>query len=302
MAQFTQLNLGSKSPKDAPAVLTQLPSKSLSKPVTAVCSGILMAAVFLGVLLLGTNGCSKSERAAVVAPPTQDVSTPAVSAPTATAPTTVAQSKPPKRKKHTKIRTLATYSDPTYGVSFRYPNNYILKSGDEPHKDLAGLGPAQMNFVQPGGSTLVAVELPRNAYPGSNLSSAFFSVSVNPNLSETECTQFASADANTPADDPDLASTVKMGSLEFNQIEESLKDSDSKYYHVFQNGTCYEFGLGLGNAVDGDKRQLTAAEYEKVFDKLDKIFSTVKIEPGVVSETPLAPKEVAAESAGESKN
>jgi hypothetical protein len=127
-------------------------------------------------------------------------------------------------------------------------------------------------------------------------------VSVNPNLSETECAQFASTDANAPADDPDQASTVKMGSLEFNRIEESLKDSDSKYYHVFQNGTCYEFGLGLGNAVDGDKRQLTEAEYEKVFDKLDKIFSTVKIEPGVVSEAPVPPKETPVESADGSKD
>jgi hypothetical protein len=305
MAQFTQLNLGSNSPRDNKQSASQSSSKGFSKPMTAVASGVLMAAVFLGVLLLGTNGCSKSEKAPIAAPSSQNVSTPPanVSPAPAPAPTIVAQSKPVRKKKHTRIRTMATYSDPTYGVSFRYPNTYTLKTGDEPQKDLAGLGPVQMNFVQPGGTTLAAVELPRNAYPGADISSAFFTVSVNPNLSEAECTQFSSSDSSGPGDDPAPDPTVKMGSMEFSQIEETLKDSDSKYYHIFQNGTCYEFGLGLGNAVDGDKPQLTEAEYGKVFDKLDKIFATVKIEPGVVSEAPKeAHKEAPAPAAEESKN
>jgi hypothetical protein len=297
MAQFTQLNLGAKSGRDNNQVRTGSSSKSFSKSATAVCGGALVAAVFLGVVLLGSNGCSKSEKVAVTQP-SQNMVTPPVTASPVPAPVVVAKSKPAK-KKHAKIRTMATYSDPTYGVSFRYPNTYNLKTGDEPQKDLAGLGPAQMNFVQPGGNMLAAVELPRNAYPGSNVSSAFFAVSVNPNLSEAECSQFSSSDASGPDDDPDRQPAVKVGSFEFNQIEETLKDSDSKYYHVFQNGTCYEFGLGLGNAVDGDKRQLTEAEYEKVFDKLQKILETVKIEPSVVSESP---KETAAQTTGEGKD
>lgn len=304
MAQFTQLNLGSNSPRDSrKQPISNSSAKGFSKPITAIFSGVLMAAVFLGVLLLGTNGCSKSESAPVKAQSNQSVPLPPtnVSAPTPV-PTTVAQGKPAKKKKHTKAHTLATYSDPTYGVSFRYPNTYNLKTGDEPQKDLAGLGPVEMNFVQPGGTTLAAVELPRNAYPGADVSSAFFSVSVNANLSEGECTQFSSSDSSGPADDPTPESTVKVGSLEFNQTEETLKDFDSRYYHVYQNSTCYEFGLGMGNVVDGDTRKLTEAEYEKVFDKLEKIFDTVKIEPGVVSEIPETPKEQPTQSAEASKN
>jgi len=291
MAQFTQLNLGSNAPRDPrKQSVSNSSSKGFSKPLTAIASGVLMAAVFLGVLLLGTNGCSKSDRVAVVAPPVQSTLPSTVPA-ALPAPTTVAVVKPTKKKKHAKPHMLATYSDATYGVSFRYPDTYLLKTGDEPEKDLAGLGPVQMNFVQPGGATLAAVELPKKAFPGADISSAFFSVSVNPNLSEAECTQFASTDASGPGDDGNPDSKMKVGSLEFNQIEETLRDFDSRYYHIYQNGTCYEFGLGLANAVDGDKRQLTQAEYDKVFDKLEKIFDTVKIEPGVVSETPTPSKE-----------
>lgn len=294
MAQFTQLNLGAKSGKE---IRPGSSTKSFSKSATAVCGGALAAAVFLGVMLLGTNGCSKSEKVAI-ATPNQNVVTPPASVAPVPAPVVVAKAKPAK-KKHAKARTMATYSDPTYGVSFRYPKAYNLKTGDEPQKNLAGLGPAQMNFVQPGGSMLAAVEMPRNAYPGANISSAFFTVSVNPNLSEAECAQFSSSDASGPDDDPNQQPLMKVGSLSFSQIEETLKDSDSKYYHIFQNDTCYEFGLGLGNAVDGDQRQLTEAEYEKVFDRLDKIFATVKIEPAVVSETP---KESAVQTNGGGKD
>jgi hypothetical protein len=299
MAQFTQLNLGSNDPRKQVRV-TQNP-KPLYRPMTVVFSGALMATVFLGVMLLGTNGCSESEKIATAAPPAQSSPAPSVALAPTPVPATVAQTKPTKKKKHAKPHALATYSDPIYGVSFRYPDTYILKTGDEPQKDLAGLGPAEMNFVQPGGTTLAAVELPRNSFPGADVSSAFFTASVNPNISEAECTQFSSSDSSGPADDSSPESTVKVGSLEFNQTEETLKDFDSKYYHVFENGTCYEFGLGLGNAVNGDKRQLTEAEYEKVFDKLEKIFDTVKIEPGVVSQTPEAPRQTPVQVEGENK-
>ena len=300
MANFTQLNLGPNSPRDGrKEIRSAAPSKPLPKSVTAIGGGVLMAGVFLGVLLLGTNGCSKSEKTSAVTPPNQNVITPpltsAVAAPT---PAVAAQAKPAK-KKHARIRKMATYSDATYGVSFRYPDNYILKTGDEPQKNLAGLGPVETDFVQPGGTTLAAVELPRNAYPGSHVSSAYFSVSVNPNLSEAECQQFSSFDSSSATDDPNSQPAAKVGSMEFSQTEETLKDFDSKYYHTFQNGTCYEFGLGMGNVLNGDKRELTEAEYERVFDKLEKILETVKIEPGVASEPA---KEAVTQSSGGGKD
>ena len=299
MAHFTQLNLGSNEPRKQVRI-TQNP-KPLYRPMTVVFSGALMATVFLGVMLLGTNGCSKSDKIAAAAPPPQ--SAPAPSAAPTPAPTSapVAPTKPAKKKKQAKPHALATYSDPTYGVSFRYPDTYILKTGDEPQKDLAGLGPAEMNFVQPGGTTLAAVELPKKAFPGADVSSAFFTVSVNQNLSEGECGLFSSSDSSGPSDGLSPEATAKVGALEFNQTEETLKDFDSKFYHVFENGTCYEFGLGMGNAVNGDKRQLTEAEYEKVFDKLEKIFDTVKIEPGVVSAAPESPKQAPVQTEGENK-
>jgi len=51
--------------------------------------------------------------------------------------------------------------------------------------------------------------------------------------------------------------------------------------------------------VNGDQRQLTEAEYEKVFDKLEKILETVNIEPGVASEPP---KQAVTQSTGGGKD
>ena len=65
-------------------------------------------------------------------------------------------------------------------MSFNYPRNYILKTGDEPQEmDLAGLGQLKTNYVQPGAVTVAAIELPRSSYPGTDFTSAYFGVSVN---------------------------------------------------------------------------------------------------------------------------
>jgi hypothetical protein len=286
MAKFVQLNLDKKSGDSGSAGQG---GGSTSKNRAAIFSVLLMLPLVSGVLLLGTNGCSKGTKnsAATNLSPSSENQNPTTQGPTLAAPASTskaAESKPPVRKKSAKRRaSTVTYKDPTYGVSFRYPKNYILKTGDEPHLDLAGLGPVQMNFVQPGGTTLAAVEMPRDAYPGADISSAFFSVNVNSNLTSMECSQFGSTDESDPVE-PLSASKVKVGAFEFDETEDTLKQSDAKYYHVFQDGTCYEFGLGMGTPQDGGMGAVTEAAYEHVFDKLEKILTTVKIQPGVVPE------------------
>ena len=96
--------------------------------------------------------------------------------------TPVASQAPAKKKARQRKLSASTYANPSYGVSFRYPKNGSLKEGDEANLELDGLGPVEMNFVQPGGTTISAVELPRKLYAGTDLNTAFFNVSVNPKL------------------------------------------------------------------------------------------------------------------------
>jgi hypothetical protein len=285
MANFTQLHLGN-NPQQDPATKNQT-RNSLSREKTLFGAGLLAVTVVSGIFLLITNGCSKGskpvsiEQPAPVNPPS--VVTPApVMAAAQPAPVTPMPAK--KRVQHK--APMATYTEPDYGLSFRYPKNYILKTGDEPAKDLAGTGPVQTDFIQPGGITVAALQLPRSSYPGTDFTSAFFSVSVNSGLSQEQCQQFAFPKSEHPENEPALApAKVKLGGKDFSMVE-NLGDSakhepSTKYFHHFENGNCYEFSMGL-STIDDTVAGIKPVNRSLVFGKLEQILASVKVQPAEV--------------------
>jgi hypothetical protein len=200
----------------------------------------------------------------------------------------VPQVQPPKKSPRKRPATV-TYKDEAYGVSFLYPRKYMLKAGDEAHRDLAGLGPVPSNFVQPGGVTVVTVEMPRDSYPDTDFTSAFLNVSVNRSLTSSECEQFAlpvHLGTSDKQDEPAPPAKVKIGGSEFAEVEDldATKQADAKYYHLFENRACYEFALGLGTSGNGSEGGITPVDREQVFHTLEKILATVKIQSPAVPE------------------
>ncbi len=163
-----------------------------------------------------------------------------------------------------------------------------LKVGDEAQLAWPGLGPVQMDFVKAGGVTLAAVELPDSSYPETDFASAFFNMSVNLGLTASECEQLTPQASSGEAP----AAKVKLGGIEFyekeNVNQEELKQADTRYYHSFQNGMCYEFALGVGTARDGADDQTPQVDRTEVFRKLEKILATVQIK-SVAVPAPAAP-------------
>jgi hypothetical protein len=99
------------------------------------------------------------------------------------------------------------------------------------------------------------------------------------------------------ASSDNLGSKLMLGDLELHGTEavagEGSRQSDSKYFHVFQNGSCYEFGLNV-TTVASDQGITKHVDRDKVFSRLEQILSTVKINPAVASEaTAEAPKTAA---------
>jgi len=191
----------------------------------------------------------------------------------------------PEAKKVVKKRpsSVVQYSDPTYGVSFRYPRKYTLKSGN--NSDLASM---PMDFVQPGGVPAVSVDLPKELYPETDLASAFFRVNVNKSLTETECGQFALPLSPASDKEPLQPSKVGIGALQMQEVEnisgEEARNADTKYYHLFQNGACYEFVLGLSTDNDSKDDGMKAVDRDKMFQRLETILATVKIKPAATSQ------------------
>ncbi len=209
---------------------------------------------------------------------------PAVTTPS-TQPVLQAAAKPAHKKVVHKAPATVLYADKTSGVSFQYPRKYTLKTGDAADQ-LISSEVVPMNYVQPGGVALAAVALPDSAYPKSNLDAAYFNVSVNNALTAEQCEQFSDP-TPAPATDPAGPSATQptklmIGDMELQSSEnlasQGTREEASKYYHVFENGSCYEFGLKVvttNTEPEGGKH----VDREEVFQRLEKILATVKISP-----------------------
>jgi len=253
-------------------------------------------AVLALMVVLDFNGCSKSNSKNTQAQPTsqsvQNTGTPAV-----------AQSQPVdqlekkveaviEKKKAIKHASTATYKNSTYGISFRYPKTYTMLTPEKDSKESAWPDPVAMNFTEPGGETLTMLVL-----PGTRASS-YFKASVNKGVAAEQCSKFATtpepteALTNPPVDaEDDSIVPVKTNILgvEFAKAESVTEQSEARYYHHFENGACYEFALGVEDAPGTTK----PVDHLQVFDKLERIMTTVKIKsdpvPVVAASEPAAP-------------
>jgi len=329
--------------------------------------GSVNALIFSAVLIACslTVGCSSNKPKQV----SSNNQIPVAQMPSPIAPTPVpvmqAENKSAPKKVVRKKPATVNYTDKTYGVTFEYPRRYAIETGNAA-ADLLTSSPVPMNFVQPGGVALAAVELPETSFANTDFSSAFFDVSVHKGLTADQCSEFAvpqpkmimataasteavtsnsttNANESKPAESTQAASTqtassetstqaasmqapspvesqsastqsapasgtsassepqgskLMIGDLELRATEavsgEGTRQSDAKYFHVYQNGACYEFAVNVTTMASEDGL-IKHVDRDKVFDRLEKILATVKIEevkpaaPEVTAEVPTAP-------------
>ncbi len=269
--------------------------------------GNINAYVFAAVLIICSVavGCSSDKPKPVTSnkqlPATQPQATMPAPMP---APLAQAESKPAPKKVVRKRPATVNYADKTYGVTFEYPRRYAIETGDAATQ-LVASNPIPMNFVQAGGIALAAVELPETGYANTDFSSAYFNVSVHKTLSADQCSEFAvpqsksvaksdsaastdaakqdapksdsavSADQTTTAKSSDSAANSKLliGDMELLATEavsgEGTRQSDSKYFHVYQNGACYEFALNLTTDAS-DEGLVKHVDRDRVFSRLGR--------------------------------
>ena len=255
-------------------------------------------AVLALMVVLDFNGCSKaSNKNAQVTPASQNVSGLNTTSPIAATSQPVEQLEKKveaviEKKKTIKHASTATYKNSMYGISFRYPKTYTMLTPDADNKDSAWPDPVAMNFADPGGETLTTLVL-----PGTRASS-YFKTSVNKSLTAEQCSKFASvpepaeASTNPPVDADDdsiVPAKTNILGVEFAKTESFTDQSEARYYHHFENGACYEFALGVEDAPGTTK----PVDHLQVFDKLERILTTVKIKsepvPVVATSEPEAP-------------
>jgi hypothetical protein len=268
--------------------------------------GVLTFAGLLIVCSLAV-GCSsekpKQEGSNIPAPTNQatPITTPAPAI--TTAPAAQTSVKPAPKKIVRRAPVTVAYSDKASGVAFRYPRKYVLKTGDAADEVVSStLVP--MDFLQPGGVAIATVAIPEGAYPKSDLESALFEVSTNKSLTAEQCGEFATAQigptvpdsgattqaaatgptaAQPPAQPVAQPTKLILGDLELQSAEaegtaENRKET-SKYYHVFENGMCYEFALKVATTGVEPDEGGKPVDRDEVFKRLEKVLATVKISP-----------------------
>ena len=292
------------------------------------------ALVFAAVLIICSVsvGCSSDKPKPVSSNNQIPVTQPQPQLQSMPAPVVQAESKPVAKKPvvHKKPATV-NYTDKTSGVTFEYPRRYAIETGDAA-SEVIQTNPVPMNFVQPGGVALAAVELPETGFINTDFSSAFFNVSVHKTITADQCGEFAvpqskplaksetaaastevaktdstpvttktdaqsmasteQAKSSTPASDASSNSKLMLGDMELRATEavtgEGTRQSDSKYFHVYQNGACYEFALNV--TTDASAEGLVKhVDRDKVFNRREQILSTVKINPITPEVTAEAP-------------
>lgn len=254
-------------------------------------------AVLALMVVLDFNGCSKANKNAQANPASQNVSGSNTASPAVATSQPVEQLEKKvevviEKKKAIKRASTATYKNSTYGISFRYPKTYTMLTPEKDNKDSAWPDPVAMNFTESGGETLITLVL-----PGTRTSS-YFKTSVNKGVTAEQCSKFASVPEPTEAStnptvdaDDDSIVPVKTNVLgvEFAKTENFTDQTEARYYHHFENGTCYEFALGVEDAPGTTK----PVDHLQVFDKLERIMTTVKIKsdpvPVVATSEPAAP-------------
>jgi hypothetical protein len=264
-----------------------------SKSRSILYTECVLSAYLIAALIFGLVACSKEKPKAVstsVAPsPTAAVAATAPVTEQALPPAAPAAKKKAVRKRPEKV----TYKNDTYGISFQYPRRYALKTGDEAIVDWFGSQPVGMNFAQPGGVSVAAVELPRGSFPGTDYRDAFFTVAVNRHLSEAQCSQFSMVEEQKPDDESLAPQTVTVGEKQFSETNtfegKTTEQSYARYYHRFENGVCYEVALGLQTAGYGVVDGLNAVDRDDVFAKLEPILNTVKIDAAEKPENDSSP-------------
>jgi hypothetical protein len=181
-------------------------------------------------------------------------------------------------KRQHRLETASHFDDDVYGVSFDFPKHYDSREGELPDMDrgLGYLGKIPQEFAAPGGLRLVTIEVPRTAHPGTDFVNAFLTVSVLPNVSESQCSEFSPA-----TEDNDEHVSRKIDGITFHGRREtsaaSMHQYSGTYLHGFAEESCYEIGYGIVTAGYGVMDGVKKVNNQSVLQRLEKVVDSITI-------------------------
>jgi hypothetical protein len=199
---------------------------------------------------------------------------------------------------------LATYSNPEYGVSFRYPRNFALLDDDaddvavdadaaEVEGDLeAGtLQPnssirsrEELEHEEPGAALVASLIVPDDAYPNTLFAGGSVQFAVNRYQTAGSCRQSL---LSRLGDSNGRSGASVIQGVEFSWIDNDEGDGSTEFferdYAGFSHGACYEFFLRVGVSSPDDAGEGRPPDEKKILGHLEKIVASLQFESPVVS-------------------
>lgn len=202
----------------------------------------------------------------------------------------------------------STYSNPQYGVSFRYPRNFALLEYEAPEEadateveqDLEA-GTLEPNSIiqsweelqneEPGAVLLTTLIVPDDAYPNTSFAGGAVQFAVNRYQTARSCR------ANLLArlgDSKGVSGDVTIQGVVFGWIDNDEGNAGTEFferdYSGFVNETCYEFFLRVGvDAAADPEDEVRAPDEKKILLRMEKIVSSLQFESKAVSALDAAP-------------
>ena len=181
---------------------------------------------------------------------------------------------------------LSVYNNPTYGVTFRYPRNYLLKEELHPDDDAYLVEKRRaLEAAQPGVIVVVTLLIPDDAYPNTTFVGGHLQLAVNPHATFASCRAFlAPPDSAAPgAAGGILEETTLQGMTLYWRDGGSLAEPTARAnreYVGFANGTCYEFFLeAASSSAVYSGVPVAPADFGKILRPLEKAVLSLQARP-----------------------
>jgi hypothetical protein len=184
---------------------------------------------------------------------------------------------------------LSTYSNPDYGVAFRYPRNFALAEDGGPEEgtaeDSSGVRSQEELVREEPGAVLVAtLVVPDDAYPNTTFAGGSVQFAVNRYLTAGRCRQSL---LSRLGDASGRSGAATIQGVEFAWIDNDEGDASTEFferdYAGFANGTCYEFFLRVGVAAGDDSDETRPPDEKKILGHMEKVVASLQFEPQPVS-------------------
>lgn len=236
------------------------------------------ALLMLAVTGAGLAGCSSQ---AALPTKTNTAPSPVQTAP-ARQPGSVA--KPAARES-----ALSAYSNPEYGVAFRYPRNFALAEDGGPEEGTAegssGVrSQEELGREEPGAVLVATLVVPDDAYPNTTFAGGSVQFAVNRYLTVGSCRQSL---LSRLGDSSGRSGAETIQGVQFSWIDNDQGDASTEFferdYAGFTNGACYEFFLRVGVGAGDDSDGTRPPDEKKILGHMEKVVASLQFEPPPVS-------------------